>query len=78
MTNEDLHHELGKLVAGLSAMKREVSALRGSVEDVVTEVKSLTEFKNNGKGILLGVSLAAGGMGAAIKMGWDYLKGHIV
>lgn len=83
MPNGNLHEtslEIGKLVSGLSSMQAEVRALRKEMaqrmEKMEAEIKALTEFKNNGRGILLGVSMAAGGFGAAIKVAWDYLRGH--
>lgn len=80
MTNEDMHLELGQLITGLKSLKDEVVTMRKDlgerIESMESEVKSLTEFKNNGKGILLGVSFAAGGFGAAFKVFWDYLRGH--
>lgn len=68
--------EIGKLISGLDAIRREVTGMRKDIVRMESEVKSLTEFKTQGKTILLAVSLAAGGMGAVIKIFWDYLKGH--
>ena len=55
----------GRLIESVEAMSEEMKGMR-------SEIKTLTEFKNNGKGILIGVSLAAGGVGAmAAKIsGW--------
>lgn len=79
MSEGDLHEssvEIGKLISGMDAMRREVSGMRKDLVRMESEIKSLTEFKTQGKTILLAISLAAGGMGAAIKIFWDYLKGH--
>jgi hypothetical protein len=92
MTNGEIHEssmEIGKLISGLKGIEREIAGLRKDMghmeaesktrhDRIEAEVKSLTEFKNNGKGIIFGVALAASGIGAAIKIIWDYLKGHIV
>lgn len=83
MPNGNLHEtslELGKVIAGLSGMQQEMHGLRKEIgqrfESMESEVKALTEYKNNGRGILIGVSMAAGGFGAAFKVLWDYLRGH--
>ena len=79
MSEGDLNEssvEIGKLIAGLKSIEREMNGMRKAMDRMETEVKSLTEFKTQGKTILFAVSLAAGGMGAAIKIFWDYMKGH--
>ena len=81
MSEGDLHEssvEIGKLISVMDAMRGEVSGMRKDLGRMESEIKSLTEFKTQGKTSLLAVSLAAGGMGAAIKIFWDYLKGQWV
>ena len=51
--------QFGRLINSVENMATTINALSD-------DVKSLTEFKNNGKGILIGVALAAGGVGAFI------------
>lgn len=79
MQGRDLHAssvEIGKLISGVEGLHREMAEMRKGMSDMASEIKTLTEFKTQGKTILLGVSLAAGGMGAAFKVFWDYMKGH--
>lgn len=79
MQGRDLHEssvEIGKLISGVEGLRREMSEMRKGMGRMESEIKTLTEFKTQGKTILLGVSLAAGGMGAAFKVFWDYMKGH--
>lgn len=56
-------------------MVQSVEDMAGTVRELSADVKALTEFKNSGKGILLGVALASGGVGAfATKFGGWILK----
>lgn len=83
MPNGDIHEiskEIGMLVSGLKGMKDEVRGLREEFhrhnESMELKVNGLLEFKNKGAGLLLGVSLVAGGIGSFLHFVWDYLRGH--
>lgn len=70
--------EIGKLISGMDGLRREMAGMRKSLDRMESEVKTLTEFKTQGKTILFAVSLAAGGFGALFKIVWDYMRGHFV
>ena len=83
MSNGDIHEiskEIGMFVSGLKAMKEEVQGFRAEFlrhnENMEAKVNGLLELKHRGAGLLLGISIIAGIIGAAITFAVQYLKGH--
>lgn len=69
-------HQISLMLGTLSA---DVKSLRDGLEASLKhqavnakKIDELTTFKNKGAGLLLGVSLAAGGAGSALPFLWSY------
>ena len=53
-----------------SEMRKDVKAIR---RDLDSDVKDMAALKNRGSGILVGVAIAAGGIGAGSAAAWKWL-----
>lgn len=62
--NTQLHQEIGRLIESTSQLRKEVSTLNERIREVESKMST-------GKGIMIGVVLIAGFMGAQIS---DWLK----
>jgi len=60
------------------SIARELSGLRGELkairDDLEKDKAELATLKNRGVGILIGVSLAAGSLGAAASQLWEQIR----
>ncbi len=64
---DDVHSAVHELTAMMKDFARNHEELREKVEkEVVPVVKEFSELKTKGTGIMIGVGLAAGGMGAGL------------
>lgn len=74
------------LEAAVAQRAEDRSAMRKTIDDMAADIKAirkdldehkaeLEKFKNKGSGILIGVGLAAGGIGAAIVKAWQGVFG---
>ncbi len=70
--------ELGKLAASIDAIHRELGIFREEFKEhnhkTREQVEHLLEFQNKGMGLLFGVSLIAGSIGAFLQTIWESVK----
>lgn len=60
----------------LGRLSQNVQMLTGEVERMRSELDSLVELRNTGKGILIGVTLASSSIGASLTLLLSKLFGH--
>ncbi len=69
---------LGELASSIEAVRRELSIFREEFREhnhkTREQVDHLLEFKNKGMGLLFGVSLIAGSIGAFLQTIWESIK----
>lgn len=90
-THTDLSRDMGRMEAGLDALKEivregfkdtreEIAALRKEVKSLRAEQEAdkadLAALKNKGTGLLIGVGLTGGTVGAALAKALSGLFGH--
>lgn len=58
--------QIGQLIEAVKNMSEDIKQLNAKVDKLQTEVQSLIDLRNNGKGILMGLMIAGGSLGAAV------------
>lgn len=67
---DDIHDRA--MIEAISDVRADVKAIRKDLDDDKAELAGL---KNRGTGILVGVAIAAGGIGAGFSKFWSWLAG---
>ncbi len=58
--------QIGQLIEAVKNMNEDIKQLNNKVDTLQKEVQSLIDLRNNGKGILMGLMIAGGSLGAAV------------
>lgn len=66
--------EFGKLVTGVESLSREVHKLTAQVNSLDAKVDELSALRNKGIGLVFGLMLSGGAVGAWIAEAWSKLK----
>lgn len=63
--------QFGEMLAEMRALTKEVQELKIEVEELNTEVQSFVDLRNSGKGILIGLMITGGTLGATVSHFWE-------
>lgn len=66
--------QFGQMVEAVKNLTKTVETLTMSVKTLERQVQSLTDIKNRGAGVLLGILLAGGSIGAGVTHLLDKMK----
>lgn len=66
--------EFGKLVTGVEALSREVHKLTAQVNALDAKVDELSDLRNKGVGLVFGLMLSGGAVGAWLTEAWSRFK----
>lgn len=66
--------EFGKLVTGVEALSREVHKLTAQVDALDAKVDELSALRHKGVGVIFGLMISGGALGAAVAELWSKIK----
>lgn len=63
--------QFGEMLAEMRALTKQVQDLKLEVEGLNAEVQSFVDLRNSGKGILIGLMITGGTVGATVSHFWE-------